>query len=170
MTIHHESPCLDTVTGELERQVLKGVSRSFYLTLRLLPGPMRRSASLGYLLARTSDTLADTAAIPVDQRLAALDSFTRAVAGTGEIPVWEAGLVNAVTDPRERKLLGATAELLDWLGNTPPGEAALVRDVLETIISGQVLDLQRFAGASRDDPVALEDGDALEDYTWRVAG
>ena len=51
------------------KQLLKGVSRSFYLTLRLLPGPMRGAASLGYLLARTSDTLADTAAAPVDARL-----------------------------------------------------------------------------------------------------
>jgi len=39
--------------------LLKKVSRSFYLTLRLLPGPVRETISLAYLLARLSDTEAD---------------------------------------------------------------------------------------------------------------
>jgi len=65
-------------------QVLKGVSRSFYLTLRLLPEPMRGAASLGYLLARTSDTLADTAAVPAETRLACLERFGQAVAGSAD--------------------------------------------------------------------------------------
>ena len=47
---------------------------------------------------------------------------------------------------------------------------ALVREVLATIASGQTLDLERFAGASRENPVVLDDDAALEDYAWRVAG
>lgn len=39
--------------------LLKKVSRSFYLTLRLLPPSVRGSISLAYLLARLSDTEAD---------------------------------------------------------------------------------------------------------------
>lgn len=158
------------MTGELEKQVLKGVSRSFYLTLRLLPAPMRGAASLGYLLARTSDTLADTSGIPVEARLAALEAFALAVAHGGQAPVWDPALLSAVTDPRERRLLDSTDRLLDWLRRLPPAEADLVREVLETIISGQALDLERFAHASCGHPVALEDDAALEDYTWRVAG
>lgn len=42
-------------------RLLKEVSRSFYLTLRLLPGPVRESIALGYLLARLTDTKADGA-------------------------------------------------------------------------------------------------------------
>jgi farnesyl-diphosphate farnesyltransferase len=45
-----------------------------------------------------------------------------------------------------------------------------IREVLQTIISGQTLDLQRFSSASRDNVVALQQDADLEDYTYRVAG
>ena len=40
--------------------LLKGVSRSFYLTLRVLPANLRQPVGLAYLLARAADTIADT--------------------------------------------------------------------------------------------------------------
>lgn len=155
---------------DLGKQVLKGVSRSFYLTLRLLPGPMRGAASLGYLLARTSDTLADSAALPVGERQRCLERFRRGVSGEAGFEPWPAAVLNAVPDARERRLLEGSEAVLDWLRMLPGGEAALVREVLEIIISGQELDLQRFARATREVPVALKDDAELEDYAWRVAG
>ena len=44
--------------------LLRGVSRSFYLSIRLLPAPLRRPIAVAYLLARAADTLADTAELP----------------------------------------------------------------------------------------------------------
>ncbi|RYD36398.1 MAG: hypothetical protein EOP85_18310, partial [Verrucomicrobiaceae bacterium] len=170
LTRSGEDPCLDTVNGDLEKGVLKGVSRSFYLTLRLLPAPMRGAASLGYLLARTSDTLADTGTVPVAERLQALDAFARAVAEGGDAPVWTAELLAAVPDARERLLLESTGRLLVWLGKLPAAEAHLVREVVAIIISGQALDLERFATAGEGNVVALADDGELDDYTWRVAG
>lgn len=153
-----------------ENDVLKRVSRSFYLSLRLLPGPMREAASLAYLLARTSDTLADTAAASLEDRLLCLGEFERALLGERQISRWPLRFLNAVEDAGERHLLEISDDLLAWLGRLANGEAELVREVVAVIISGQKLDLERFAGADRDNPVALEDDAALEDYTWRVAG
>ena len=154
----------------MQTTVLKGVSRSFYLTLRLLPGPMRTAASLGYLLARTSDTIADTTTVPVTERLALLEKYGEAVECGGHAGLEkEAGLL-AAADPRESILMQRGDEILDWLARTPPAEAALVREVVAIIISGQRLDLERFADASDKSPVALKDDAGLEDYTWRVAG
>lgn len=158
------------MTDDLEKQLLRGVSRSFYLTLRLLPRPMRGPASLGYLLARTSDTLADSAAVPIPERLRWLDEFNRSVAGRGAAPRWPEPLLHALSDPRERLLLERSDGIIGWLRRLPEAEATLVRQVLEIIISGQKLDLQRFATAGRDQPVALPDDSALDDYAWRVAG
>ena len=45
-----------------------------------------------------------------------------------------------------------------------------MREVVGIIIGGQQLDLERFAGADGENPVALADDAALEDYAWRVAG
>ena len=162
--------CLDAVIDDLERNVLKGVSRSFYLTLRLLPRPMRGAASLGYLLARTSDTLADTAAAPLDARLHCLDQFRQAVAEKSASPRWPVAILNSIPDLRERHLLECSGEIFTGLNQQPPGEANLVREVLAIIVSGQTLDLERFANASGENPVALQDDAALEDYAWRVAG
>lgn len=162
--------CLQGVRDELGKQVLKGVSRSFYLTLRLLPGPMRGAASLGYLLARTSDTLADAAAVPAESRLRCLNGFARALAGEDDPPRWPLPVLNALPDPRERRLLEGSGDLFAWLGSLPRGEAQLVREVVSIIIGGQRLDLERFAGADGGHPIALPDDAALEDYAWRVAG
>jgi farnesyl-diphosphate farnesyltransferase len=52
----------------------------------------------------------------------------------------------------------------------PAAPAALVREVLATIVSGQELDLTRFLTATPAQPVALANEAALEDYAWRVAG
>jgi farnesyl-diphosphate farnesyltransferase len=159
-----------SVTDKLGKQVLKGVSRSFYLTLRLLPRPMRGAASLGYLLARASDTLADTAAVPWETRLRYLEQFGRAIAEQAQAPRWPSALLNAIPDSRERRLLEAAGEIFAWLNSISNGEADLIREVLAIIISGQMLDLERFAGASLTHPVALDDDAALDDYAWRVAG
>lgn len=153
-----------------EKKVLKGVSRTFYITLRLLPLPMRGAASLGYLLARTSDTLADTLAASVDIRLGCLDQFEKAIANAGPAPRWPLAFLNGLRDPRERHLLECTGEILEGLQKIPSSEAVLVREVLAIIVSGQKLDLTRFAHATREHPIALADDAALGDYTWRVAG
>ncbi|MFD0892248.1 squalene/phytoene synthase family protein [Luteolibacter ambystomatis] len=155
--------------GDLATDVLKGVSRSFYLTLRLLPGPMRHGASLGYLLARTSDTITDTTLVPVADRLALLDAYGAAVAGTGTTPAWPSHLL-AAAEPKEIVLLERSAEVLAALDQTPEAEKALIREVLEIIVSGQRLDLERFSAATPAEPVSLPDDDTVEDYAWRVAG
>jgi len=161
---------IGAVSGSTQTQILKGVARSFFLSLRLLPAPMRGAASLAYLLARSSDTLADAAAAPLASRHEALSTFAEALATADAPPRWPQALLNALPDARERILLEQTPALLNWLDELSAEEAALVREVVATIISGQQLDLQRFATASGEHPVALPDAAALEDYAWRVAG
>ena len=154
----------------LDGPLLKGVSRSFYLSLRLLPQPMRRAASLAYLLARASDTLADSTSQPVESRMAQLADFARAVSGKAAMPDWPASMLDALADPRERVLLEACGGIAAEMARLPAAEARLVCEVLEVIIGGQQLDLERFGRADAAHPVALADDAALDDYTWRVAG
>ncbi len=154
----------------LDREVLKGVSRSFYLSLRMLPRPMRGGASLAYLLARTSDTLADTEGVSASVRLDCLARWRALLCGGSGVVDWPAELLDAVVAPRERLLLDRYGELLRWLSEISENERMLIRELLEIIIGGQALDLERFADASAENPVALADAAALDDYAWRVAG
>lgn len=131
---------------------------------------MRGPASLAYLLARTSDTLADTDTAPAVVRIECLQRFTHAITNPGTPPQWPLQLIHALTKPHERLLMERSDALLRWLDQIPPEVAILIRDVVNTITSGQMLDLQRFAAASGSHPVTLENDAALEDYAWRVAG
>src|SRR5271155_4019907 len=67
--------------ADLLGPLLKGVSRSFYLTLRVVPIGMRDPIGLAYLLARAADTIADTSLIPPAQRLELLLSLRSQVNG-----------------------------------------------------------------------------------------
>lgn len=157
------------------RRVVADVSRSFAVSLRLLPAAMRGAASLAYLLARASDTLADMPGADPARRLGWLDAFGAEVAGgggaggpsgwRGEVAAAAAGHGHA----GERVLLGRLDECLGWLAALPAGEAAAVRRVIATIVSGQRLDLVRFGAADAARPVALTAAE-LDDYTFRVAG
>ncbi len=162
-----------TGTSDLLTDLLRDVSRSFHLTLRLLPGAIRRPIALGYLLARATDTIADTELVPVSERLEALDRVRRRIRGeSGEVLDLRrlAGAQEAGASPAERILLERIEEGISVLGGLEPQDRERVRWVLEVIAGGQQLDLQRFEGAGRGAVVALPDAAALDDYTYRVAG
>src|SRR5208283_1343108 len=59
---------------------------------------------------------------------------------------------------------------LALLRSLEPADLDLVRQVLDTITSGQELDLRRFANASAERVIALSLETELDDYTYRVAG
>jgi farnesyl-diphosphate farnesyltransferase len=157
--------------------LLKQVSRSFHLTLRALPRVIRPQISLAYLLARATDTVADTALVPVPQRLAALAALRDRLLGrAATMPDFAAFLrdepapaAGGGTDA-ERALLCRLDEAVAALEAFSAADQERIRAVLETILSGQELDLRRFGGASAERIVALRTDDELDDYTYRVAG
>jgi len=150
--------------------LLEQVSRSFYKTMQLLPGAVRPQISLAYLLARTTDTIADTALVPVDKRLEALRAYRDRVLGKSAEPLKFGDLAANQGSPSERILLERTEEALSLLNELRPDDLQRVREVLTTIISGQELDLIRFAHASESRVLALQTEGELDGYTYRVAG
>jgi farnesyl-diphosphate farnesyltransferase len=149
---------------------LRDVSRSFYLTLRVLPAKIRNQIGLAYLLARTTDTIADTELVPVEQRLNALQSLRSRISGEHKGRLDFGDLARQQGVPAERLLLERCEETIALLEATAPLDADLIREVLRIITSGQDLDLRRFAGASSSRLAALHTEDDLDDYTYRVAG
>ena len=77
---------MDDFERELGGDLLASVSRSFYLSLKILPSEIRSAACLGYLLARATDTVADTDAIAAGERLQVLSGMAAAVAGEDAVP------------------------------------------------------------------------------------
>ncbi|MCB1208649.1 MAG: squalene/phytoene synthase family protein [Verrucomicrobiales bacterium] len=160
---------------ELGGQLLASVSRSFYLTLKALPTALREPISLAYLLARTADTIADTAAVPATDRLtllagyqSAIDHNSPAQAEPAMLDALRADFCPHQTDEAERRLLECTADGLAWLRTLDDDSRQSIREVLRHIIAGQTLDIQRFP--SSQELRSLRTRDELDDYTWRVAG
>jgi farnesyl-diphosphate farnesyltransferase len=157
------------VSDYLLTSLLREVSRTFYLTMRVLPGAIRSQISVAYLLARATDTVADTEALPVESRLRALAGLRAAIQGLdGAAPDFSD--VSGQAAPAEKVLLERCPEILQGLRRLDKEDGRRVRGVLDIIISGQELDLTRFSGASAQRIAALETEEDLDDYTYRVAG
>ena len=160
---------IDSERGLLE-SLLRDVSRSFYLTVRVLPRSIRRQIGLAYLLARTSDTIADTQLVPLQQRLTALNNFRERILGLSETELNFELLVHQQSSAAERILLERSEAVLHLLRTLTSEDLQLTQQVLATILSGQELDLRRFAQASLKNVIALQTEEELDDYTYRVAG
>lgn len=165
---HHEK--------ELGGKLLASVSRSFYLTLKALPRELREPISLAYLLARTADTIADTAQVPAATRLDCLARFDAMV----QSPQRDAGAEQALaqvlaadfcphqTDEAEAVLMQRFTDSLAWLHSMGGVTLENIRAVLKTIIHGQKLDIERFPGGG---PLrSLQTSAELDEYTYLVAG
>jgi farnesyl-diphosphate farnesyltransferase len=156
---------------KLRTSILRSVSRSFYLSVRLLPARLRQPVSLGYLLARATDTIADTSKISPAVRAERLASLSNAI--QGKIPPDEVVDLAASFAPRqdnaaERVLIQSLPRCLEWLENIDPVDRNEIRAVMQKITRGQALDLQRFGNP--DEIGSLARGEDLDEYTYLVAG
>lgn len=161
---------LNQMTGPAANELLKATARSFYLTLRALPAPVRPQIGLAYLLARTTDTIADTEIVPVEQRLAALDHLRQRIMRQSSAPLAFAALAGHQGAPAERLLLERAEAGLAALATVSARDRALIEAVLAIIISGQELDLRRFGRKAPGSITPLQTAAELDDYTYRVAG
>ena len=155
----------------MDAEILRSVSRSFYLSIRFLPAQLRDPIALGYLLARTTDTVADTAQISADVRMETLKLLSNGIQGTASRDVVAALVASFVAlqkDESEQQLLKSLPEYLASLERMEYADRNDIRVVLEKITRGQMLDLQRF-----DNPQeirALGTATDLDEYTYLVAG
>ncbi len=162
------------------QDLLRQVSRSFYLTLRILPRSIKTQLGLAYLLARAADTIADTQLVDIRRRREALlllrNSIQEACEGRmpllpdfGEFSEAQKAIAGQGT-PAERTLLENLEDLLDTLRGFAADDRIRIRDVLNIITQGQEMDLIRFGAASADQIAALGTDDDLDGYTYAVAG
>lgn len=152
-------------------QLLSAVSRSFYLSMRFLPREMRSGVAVGYLLARATDTVADTVDMDCRERLALLRMMGETVAGnasreTASTCFGRLGVLSSAQGHRgEAELLARFPECLALLEALSPRERMLVRNVLSAIVEGQAWDLEYFEEHS-----SVSCPEQLEHYTYMVAG
>ncbi|MCH7713409.1 MAG: squalene/phytoene synthase family protein [Chloroflexi bacterium] len=153
--------------------LLKAVSRSFYLTLRVLPKDLREPVGLAYLLARAADTIADTRLLPSADRLEHLQTFRDQVTGPARLSALHR-LGNVLTSqrsiPAERTLLSSLPEAFSLLEGLSEGDGRRVRWVLQELMAGMEFDLANFPGEDSGKIGTIENDAILDGYAYQVAG
>ena len=153
--------------------LLQGVSRSFYLTLRVLPAGMRDPVGLAYLLARAADTIADTSLLPAEQRLDLLLALRACVNGGGEETALDR-IANEVAgqqrNPDEKRLLASLRPATALLSELDAADREAVREVVTTLTEGMEFDLRIFPDESSGQLASLHEYADLDRYTYFVAG
>jgi farnesyl-diphosphate farnesyltransferase len=159
-------------TSDLQRllgPVLASVSRSFYLSIKLLPSAIQSTVSLAYLFARTSDTVADAPVATPQSSSALLAAYSHDIAnGTLRDSTRQALLETPTFHPGERELLSYAALSFDLFALLPSEQQSLIKSVLTKIISGQIYDRERFPNPANLQ--FLKHEGELEEYTYLVAG
>ena len=164
----------------LLRDILKGVSRSFYLTIRALPPGVRQPVAVAYLLARAADTIADTRALPPRERLERLLAFRAEVEGTEPFDGIKMESISRIVSgvrrrgdgasPAETALLGSLGGVFSLLEQAPESDRARIRSVVGTLTRGMELDLTTFPAEDSGAVAALQSAEELDCYTYLVAG
>src|SRR5215467_7455598 len=157
---------------QLTSAVLKSVSRSFYLSLKVLPSAVRPAIAHAYLLARAADTIADTRLIDRRLRVTHLLALREELdaAKPGRLEAIVAATRTAQSLDTERTLLERLPDCLAGYRALAPDDRRRVRSVLGTIIEGMTEDLTRFPGEDEGGLAALEKRADLDRYTYLVAG
>ena len=168
-------PSVDTAgRNRLFNQILKGVSRSFYLTIRVLPKNIREPIGLAYLLARAADTISDRKHLGLrGSRMEGLETFRSQVAGPSELNVLRrlaTDSADSMSTPGERALFASLVELFSLMESLGPEDLGQVRCVLSTLIQGMELDLSVFPGQDARSLTGLSTAADLDRYTYLVAG
>jgi len=154
--------------------LLKGVSRSFYLTLRVLPVGMRDPIGLAYLLARAADTIADTSLIAPEQRLQLLLSLRDQINGVENdgalFQRMAAEVAGQQSQSDEKLLLESLGPALDVLKQLSEADRKAVREIVSTLTEGMEFDLRTFPDERSGRIAALREYCELDRYTYLVAG
>lgn len=144
--------------GISQRRLLRECARTFSPTLLLLPRELRSPLSLGYLIARAADSVADEDSLMLSEKKRFLESLRRALS-------WDGEMLSAPVAPRVDRaeaLLAALPRLLGELSRHP--DAPELVQMLDAILRGMLFDLERFPSA---DPLSPEE---LSGYCALVAG
>ena len=155
----------------LLQDLLPGVSRSFALSLRVLPAPLRHPFGITYLLARAADTLADTRALPPAERREHVEALRAALRSAEGATLDRVATLVASDHPlAERRLLERLPEVLAAYRTFPPEDRAHAQTLLLTLTQAMLDTLIHVSPETAGRIEALETRADLDRYTYMNAG
>ena len=150
-----------------QARILPGVSRTFALTIPVLPDRLAEVVTNAYLLCRIADTIEDDTALTDGQKTEFHRRFLSVIKGREDSEAFGtslAPLLSAQVLPDERDLVRNTASVVRSTHGFPEKERDALTRCLAIMCSGMP-EFQRNKGLR-----GLEDLDEMESYCYFVAG
>ena len=149
--------------------LLEKTSRTFAVSIPMLPEPTRRHVGLAYLLFRIADTFEDAARWPRERRLASLEEMERLLARRGGESVAASRWLDdpPVSHAGYLELLRETPAVMDvYWSIAAPAREAIRRDLTRTVRG-----MAGFVGRGDErGNLRLRSLRELRDYCYAVAG
>ncbi len=169
------SPAQAVLTrAQLLTELLQRVSRSFYLTLRVLPRSLRDQIGLAYLFARSADTIADTDMLAQERGLQYLQQF-KAQFEQEQINWAHLKQIQGAVLPHqslsaERLLIEHLEDCFQIFLDFTPDDRARICALMRNLTPGMEMDLTLFAGNRLNEVTPLQTMADLDQYIYHVAG
>lgn len=169
---HHPAPVAvprPVTAREAERwcrAILPRVSRTFALSVRVLPGDLGRSVLAAYLLCRIADTIEDAPTLPAEHKAATLDRLVAAFDGTpASVRALADDLAAWPGEAAHVELAAHTDVVLALFGALPAPSQAHVRRWVEEMVTG----MRKFV-LLYPHGIRIQTLDEYKEYCYYVAG
>jgi squalene-hopene/tetraprenyl-beta-curcumene cyclase len=147
--------------------MLQGVSRTFALTIPVLPAGLVEVVANAYLLCRIVDTIEDEPALSASSKRDLCEHFVRAIAGSDSADRFAsrlAPLLSAQTSASAQELIRETPRVLGITHRFTPSQKDALRTCVHVMGQGMVHFQERGSAAG------LNDLAELGSYCYHVAG
>ena len=156
-----------------DSSLLKKVSRSFYLTIRILPRTVRYPISIAYMLGRTADTITDTNIVEDSNKLELITSLHKIIStkNPNSFNIFHQKIKDFENElSSEKILLNSIPQQIQFLSSLPSFEQTQIIWVIDNLIEGMKMDLSTFNSTNDEKIQSLNTSKQLEDYIFFVAG
>lgn len=147
------------------RAVLPAVSRTFAISIRLLPGMLGRAVLTAYLLCRIADTIEDDGAASPERKAALLEEFLRCLAERDAAEAFPLHAADIQGDPAHVDLLRHTDLVCLLLRSLPDHSRARVAHWVGVMVHGMRKFVALYPRGIRIQTVA-----EYREYCYYVAG
>jgi farnesyl-diphosphate farnesyltransferase len=150
-----------------QERILQGVSRTFALTIPILPDTLSRAVANAYLLCRIADTIEDDAGLAFDDKQRFSQQFIDVIRGDADGGDFGSELAPRLADhtlEAERELVAETAAVIRITHSLNEVQRAALEKCVRTMADGMV----HYQGEETLN--GLADQPAMDRYCYYVAG
>jgi len=147
------------------REILPSASRTFAISIRVLPGVLGRAVLASYLICRIADTIEDERTMEPAEKVARLDELLACFDGAERVEQFVAGLPVLTGNQDHIRLVRESGRVFVLFRSLPPRTRAHVRRWVTEMVVG----MQRIV-LRHPDGIRIQTLEEFREYCYYVAG